>query len=153
MKQIVDNSTTAFACWGIHVALTTLLAVVFAAYDGLQNTYPIVIAYMFLGWLIPFGFWHFFKNRLNQPLSLARSNVDTYAIPIILVALGTLLFLMSLFLPQSLINSIKINGQIVNKSDPRFTHEILTFRIIAGCMGLLFAGIGYSVFRFINKRK
>lgn len=53
----------AFACWAIHVALTMLLAVLYAAFK-FQN-YNILIIYLCLGWIIPFAFWRQIAKRLS----------------------------------------------------------------------------------------
>ena len=64
---------------------------------------------------------------------------------------GTLFILLSVFMPQS--DSVKINGEIITRSDPRFAHAELMFRVVFGGMGLVFAIVGYFIFRFIRKRK
>jgi hypothetical protein len=52
-----------FACWGIHIALTMLLAVLFVAFN-IQN-YKILVTYMAIGWIMPFVFWRQIAKRLS----------------------------------------------------------------------------------------
>src|SRR5258707_14197229 len=154
-KQLKDfnpkNAETSFACYGIHGGLTLLLAMCLAAYDGLEHTYPILIGYMFIGWVIPFSLWPVVKKIVSRPVNPIRSAINIYVVPVMLIGGGTIFFLLGLFTPKS--DSIKINGEIITKSDPRFAHNELMFRVIFGGMGLLFAVVGYFIFHFIRKRK
>lgn len=143
---------TAGACWGIHLILTFLLAICLAAYDGIEHTFPILIGYMLFGWIIPFTLWRFVKQITSQPANSVRSAINIYGPWIVATALGVFIFLLSLFLPSSLIDQIKVNGEIISNSDPRFSKEILNFRFEFGGMGLLFAIVGYFVFRSVRKR-
>src|ERR1700690_2683489 len=91
------NVETSGAVYGIHVGLTILLAICFAAYDGLQDTYPILIGYMFLGWLIPLALWRFVKRLVRRPVNPIRMAINIYVAPITLMVLGVLGFLLGLF--------------------------------------------------------
>jgi hypothetical protein len=147
------DAETSGACYGIHLCLSFLLAICLAAYDGLEHTYPILFGYMLIGWVIPVALLPFVKKIVGRPVNPIRSATNTYVAPITLMSLGTLAILLSIFLSPSFMDSITINGQKFTKLNPRFATEVLKFRIELGCMGLLFAVIGFFIFRYICKRK
>jgi|GEM_PF-4910013 hypothetical protein len=147
------NAEASGACYGIHLGLTLLLAICLAAYDGLAHTYPILIGYMFIGWIIPLALWPFIKKLVSRPVSPFRAAINIYVAPISLIVLGTFAVLLSIFLPASSMNSIKINEEIIKQSDPGFAHAQLMWRVIFGSIGLLFATIGSFGFYFIRKRR
>jgi hypothetical protein len=152
MKSIdPKNVETYRAIYGIHLGLCMLLSICFAAYDGLEHTYPILIGYMFIGWVIPLVLRRFVKKMVSRPVSPIRSNINVYASSVVLMVLGTLGFISGVFIPQ--FGSITINGETITKSDPRFAHEELMFRVGFSGIGLLFAISGYFIFRYIRKRR
>lgn len=154
MKSTDPKDTeTSGAVYGIHIGLTMLLAICLAAYDGLEHTHQILLVYMLAGWIIPLALWPFVKKLVSRPVHPMRSAINIYVAPVMLMGGGVLFFISGVFLPASLVNGIKINGEIIAKSDPRFDHAFFIFRIIFVGMGLLFAVVGYAVFRFIRKRK
>ena len=154
MKDIDPKDTeTSGAVYGIHGGLTLLLAICLAAYDGLEHTYQILVVYMLTGWLIPLALWPFIKKLVSRPVNPIRSAINIYVAPVMLMGFGVLFFLLGVFLPESLVNSVKINGEIIAKSDPRFDHAFFIFRIVFVGMGLAFAIVGYFVFRYIRKRR
>lgn len=151
--KVIDpkNSQVAFACWGIHVGLTGLLAMSLAAYDGLEHTYKILMCYMFLGWIIPFAGFKYIRVLMGSPVSTKRATTNRYVIPAVLVTLGALFVLLSIILPQSVIRHIRVNGQVVGIHDPRFALELRKARLSLGCLGLLVSTVGGLSFCFIRK--
>jgi hypothetical protein len=153
MKNIdPKDAETSGAVYGIHGGLTLLLAICLAAYDGLEHSYPILIGYMLIGWVIPLALWPFLKKLVSRPVNPIRSAINIYVAPVMLTGGGVLFFLLGIFLPASLVNSIKINGEVIAKSDPRFDHAFFIFRIVFVGMGVIFAIVGYFIFRYIRKR-
>jgi hypothetical protein len=152
MKNIdPKDAETSGAAYGIHIGLTLLLAICLAAYDGLEHTHQILLIYMLTGWIIPVALWPFIKKLVSRPVNPIRSAINIYVAPVMLIGGGILFVLLSVFMPQS--DSVKINGEIITRSDPRFAHAELMFRFIFGGMGLVFAIVGYLIFRYIRKRR
>jgi hypothetical protein len=145
------NVETSGAVYGIHIGLTMLLAIGFAAYDGLEHTYPILIGYMFFGWMIPLLLWPFVKRFVSRPVSPTRTAISRYMPPVVAMVLGPIFFLLGVFMPQS--DKITVNGEVISKSDPRFAHDEMMFRVFFAGMGLLALLGGYFWFRFLRKRK
>jgi hypothetical protein len=149
------KAETAFACYGIHGGLTLLLAVCLAAYDGLEHTYPILMGYMLIGWVIPFGLWRFVKRGISRPVAKWRSAIQSagykYGIPISFCVGGAVLFFVELF-GIGVSDKITVNGEIITKLDPRFTKVQLEWRIIGAAAGLFFIILGYIIFRFFRKQ-
>jgi hypothetical protein len=154
MKNIdPKDAETSGAAYGIHIGLTMLLAICLAAYDGLEHTHQILLIYMLTGWIIPVALLPFIKKLVSRPVNPIRSAINIYVAPVMLMGFGVLFFLLDIFLPASLVNSVKINGEIIAKSDPRFDHAFFIFRIVFVGMGLVFAIVGYFIFRYIRKRR
>jgi hypothetical protein len=146
------NAETAGACWAIHLILTFLLAIGLAAYDGVEHTYPILAGYMSCGWIIPFSFWRTVKKIVSLPVSSTRLSINIYGPPIMGMVLGTLFFVLGVFVPASWVDYIKDNNGItIWNSDPRFAKELLKNRIETGGMGLSGVLICYFILRFIRK--
>jgi hypothetical protein len=141
------NVEASGAVYGIQIGLTMLLAICLAAYDGLEHSYPILIGYMLIVWVIPLALWRFVKKIVSSPVSSVRSNINLYGLWIVGITLGILFFLLSIFLPSSLIDSIKVNGETITNCDPRFAKDILQFRFEFGGIGLFFAGVSYFILR------
>jgi hypothetical protein len=151
--KYLKNIEASGACYGIHIGLTMLVAICLAAYDGLAHTYPILMGYLLIGWIIPVALWPFIKKLVSLPVSPFRAAINIYVAPIALIMLGTLAVLLSIFLPASSMNSIKYNEEILKQSDPGFAHAQFLCRVIFGGIGLLFTIIGYLGFYFIRKRR
>ena len=68
------------------------------------------------------------------------------------MVLGTLFFVLGVFVPASWVDYIKDNNGItIWNSDPRFAKELLKNRIETGGMGLSGVLICYFILRFIRK--
>jgi len=143
MKDSKANAAALMACCGIHVALTILLAVCLAFYDGLQHTIGILLVYMFSGWIIPVALWSIIKKILQRPTGSSKLNRSKFMGPVMVIVLGILFLLLSIFLPQSSITSITVNGETITQSNPVFVKELFQFRIEGAAMGFFFAVVGY----------
>jgi len=142
---------TSGAVYGIHIGLTMLLAICFAAYDGLEHTYPILIGYMFLGWLIPLALWRFVKRFVSRPVNPTRTAISRYLPPVVAMVLGPIFFFFGVFMSPP--DRITVNGVVIPPSDPRYAHDELMSRILFCCMGLVASVGGYFWFRFLRKRR
>jgi len=150
MKFDFKNIETSGACWGIHLTLTFLLAIGLAAYDGLEHTYPILIGYMMIGWLIPLALWPYVKRLVSSPVSPSRSAINTFLPPVVAMVLGPIFILLGVFMSPP--DRITINGVVIPPSDPRYAHDELMSRILFCSIGLFASVGGYLWFRFMRKR-
>jgi hypothetical protein len=151
MKFDPKNIETPQACWGIHLIFTFLLAIGLAAYDGLEHTYPILIGYMMIGWLIPLALWPYVKRVVSRPVSPSRSAINTFLPPVVAMVLGPMFFLLGVFMSPP--DRIVVNGLVIPPSDPRYAHDELISRILFCSIGLLASVGGYFWFRFLRRRK
>jgi hypothetical protein len=152
-NEIDENASMALACHGVHLGITALLAICLAWYDGLQNTYPIVVGFMFCGWLVPLTSRRYIKHIMQTSTGDFRTDVNKFAPPLTLLILGVAVHLLGVFLPQSLIARIVVDGRTITKVDPRFGHELLKFRAIMGVLGAVSAAGGWLWFGAMKKRK
>lgn len=132
------------ACWGIHVGLTGLLAIALAVYDGLQHSYPLLMAYMAFGWTIPLALWPKIKKLMSGPVSPDRNAINKLGPPITLMVLGPVFILVAIF---AQVDTIKVNGRVLYPSDPQFAHEDLKNRVFFAVGGLVAMAIGYFWYR------
>jgi hypothetical protein len=63
VKEFLRIVKIGFACCATHIALTMLVAVIYAAF-GFTN-YNFLMVYLCLGWILPVAFWRFYSKRLT----------------------------------------------------------------------------------------
>jgi uncharacterized membrane protein len=78
-----------------------------------------------------------------------KSQNQSAAIIIILISLLMICF--AIFINAESMDHIRVNGELIKKSDPRFHHEVTVARLLMGFMGLLFLSVS-SIFLWISSR-
>jgi hypothetical protein len=61
---------------------------------------------------------------------------------VVLIILATLMICMAVFLTPDNIDHVRVNGELIKKTDPRFPHAVMVGRLVAGFIGLFFVAFG-----------